>query len=144
VSCTEYSVSDTEYSVSDTIYGVSIMGRGPRSRQVQRRLRAAFDLIQFALELVALQVSKVDVRLPGKENSNSHGARPVHLIITTIKRLWTSRLSMKNSLSLSRASIAARCSAACTLRLISPSSRSFDLIQVALRSFDLIQFDSLV
>jgi len=25
---------------------------------------------------------KVDVRLPGKGNSNSHGARPVHLIIT--------------------------------------------------------------
>ena len=28
---------------------------------------------------------KVDVRLPGKGNSNSHGARPVHLIITMIK-----------------------------------------------------------
>ena len=27
---------------------------------------------------------KVDVRLPGKRNSNSHGARPVHLIITMI------------------------------------------------------------
>ena len=28
---------------------------------------------------------KVDVRLPGQGNSNSHGARPVHLIISTIK-----------------------------------------------------------
>jgi len=28
---------------------------------------------------------KVDVRLPGKGNSNTHGARPVHLIITMIK-----------------------------------------------------------
>ena len=28
---------------------------------------------------------KVDVRLPGKGNSNPHGARPVHLIITMIK-----------------------------------------------------------
>ena len=28
---------------------------------------------------------KVDVRLPGKGNSQSHGARPVHLIITMIK-----------------------------------------------------------
>ena len=28
---------------------------------------------------------KVDVRLPGKGNSNSHGARPVHLIITMTK-----------------------------------------------------------
>ena len=27
---------------------------------------------------------KVDVRLPGKGNSDSHGARPVHLIITKI------------------------------------------------------------
>ena len=42
---------------------------------------------------------KVDVRLPGKENSNSHGARPVHLIITMIKWIRTSRLSIKNYLS---------------------------------------------
>jgi len=39
---------------------------------------------------------KVDVRLPGKGNSNSHGARPVHLIITMIKWIRTSRLSIKN------------------------------------------------
>ena len=39
-------------------------------------------------------------RLPGKGNSNSHGARPVHLIITMIKWIRTSRLSIKNSLSL--------------------------------------------
>ena len=37
---------------------------------------------------------KVDVRLPGKGNSNSHGARPVHLIITMIKWIRTSRLSI--------------------------------------------------
>jgi len=43
---------------------------------------------------------KVDIRLPGKGNSKSHGARPVHLIITMIKWIRTSRLSMKNSLSL--------------------------------------------
>ena len=43
--------------------------------------------------------SKVDVRLPGKGNSNSHGARPVHLIITMIKWIQTSGLSIKNSLS---------------------------------------------
>ena len=42
---------------------------------------------------------KVDVRLPGKGNSNSHGARPVHLIITMIKWIRTSRLSIQNSLS---------------------------------------------
>ena len=41
---------------------------------------------------------KVDVRLHGKGNSNSHGARPVDLIITMIKWIRTSRLSIKNSL----------------------------------------------
>ena len=41
---------------------------------------------------------KVDVRLPGKGDSNSHGARPVHLSITMIKWIRTSRLSIKNSL----------------------------------------------
>jgi len=40
----------------------------------------------------------VDVRLPGKRYSNSHGARPVHLIITMIKWIRTSRLSIQNSL----------------------------------------------
>jgi len=39
---------------------------------------------------------KVDVRLPGKGND----ARPVHLIITMILWIRTSRLSIKNSLSL--------------------------------------------
>ena len=42
---------------------------------------------------------KVDVRLPGKGNSHSHGARLVHLIITMITWVWTSRLSIMNSLS---------------------------------------------
>jgi hypothetical protein len=44
------------------------------------------------------RIRKVDVRLTGKRNSNSHGARPVHLIITMIKWIRTSRLSIKNSL----------------------------------------------
>ena len=39
----------------------------------------------------------MDVRLPGKGNSNSHGARPVHLIITRIKWTRTSRLSTEKS-----------------------------------------------
>ena len=46
---------------------------------------------------------KVDVRLPEKGNSNSHGARPVHYIISMIKWIRTSRLSVKNSLSRRRA-----------------------------------------
>ena len=45
------------------------------------------------------QSRQVDVRLPGKGNSNSHGARPVHQIITMIKWIRTSRLSIQNSLS---------------------------------------------
>ena len=42
---------------------------------------------------------KVKSRLPGKGNSKSHGARPVHLSITMIKWIRTSRLSIENSLS---------------------------------------------
>ena len=51
---------------------------------------------------------KVELRLPGKGDSNSHGARLVHLIITMITWIRTSRLSINNSLSLTlgRSSIA--------------------------------------
>ena len=42
---------------------------------------------------------KVDIRLPEKGNSNSHGARPVYQIISMIEWIRTSRLSMKNTLS---------------------------------------------
>ena len=41
----------------------------------------------------------VDIRLPGKGNSNSHGARPVHQIIAMTNRLRTSRSSINKSLS---------------------------------------------
>jgi len=41
---------------------------------------------------------KVDVSIPGKGNSNTHGARPVHLIISMIKWIRTSELSIQNSL----------------------------------------------
>jgi len=37
-------------------------------------------------------------RLPGKENSNSHGARPVYQIMSMIEWFRTSRLSIENSL----------------------------------------------
>ena len=49
------------------------------------------------------------MRLPGKGNSNSHGARPVHLIITMIRWIRTSRLSKKNALSTSARTSRARC-----------------------------------
>ena len=57
--------------------------------------------LPFVLDIIISQKNarKVDVRLPGRRNSTSHGARPVHLMITTIKWTRTSRLSIKNSLS---------------------------------------------
>jgi hypothetical protein len=43
---------------------------------------------------------KVNVRLPGKGDSNSHDARSAHQIISMMKWTRTSRLPIKNSLSL--------------------------------------------
>ena len=40
-------------------------------------------------------VRKVDVRLPGKGNSNAHGARPVHQIIWMVKWIRTSRMAIR-------------------------------------------------
>ena len=45
------------------------------------------------------QARKVDARLPGKVISKSHGARPVHRIITMMKWIWSSRLSIEKSFS---------------------------------------------
>ena len=56
-----------------------------------------FELVPACVEFwMSRKFRKVDARLPGKGNSNSHGTRPVHLIITMIKWIRTSRLSMKN------------------------------------------------
>ena len=41
---------------------------------------------------------KVDMGLSGKVNSNSHGAWLVHQIISMLKWIWTSGLSIKNYL----------------------------------------------
>ena len=51
--------------------------------RLQVRRRPALQRFEFR---------KVDVRLPGKGNSSSHGARPVHLIITMIKWIRTRRV----------------------------------------------------
>ena len=40
----------------------------------------------------------IDVRLPGQGNSNLHGARLVHLIITMMRWFRTRRLSSKECL----------------------------------------------
>ena len=55
---------------------------------------------QFLLYLSFIS-RKVDERRPGKGNSNIYGSRPVHLIITMKSWILTSRLSIKNCLSLS-------------------------------------------
>ena len=61
--------------------------------------RHLFDL-EASLKTRHVSVTrKVDVRLTGKGNSNSHGARPVH---QKHRWIWTSRLSIKNYLSLAR------------------------------------------
>ena len=59
----------------------------PRSGSCSTRLRA----VGFSW--------KVDVRLPGKGDSDSHGARPVHQIISMLKRTQTSKFSIQNFLS---------------------------------------------
>jgi len=56
-----------------------------------------------AARLPSYLARKGDIRLPGKGSSNYHGARPFHLIITMIKWIRTSRLSIHDSLSLRRA-----------------------------------------
>ena len=43
-------------------------------------------------------IRQVNVRLPGREYSNSIGARPVHQIISMIKWIRTSMMPIKNSL----------------------------------------------
>ena len=65
---------------------------------------------------------KVDVRLPGKGDSNSHGARPVHQIISMIKWIRTSRLSIKNSLSLEERVLSVAAEATCSGEPFSSSS----------------------
>ena len=54
------------------------------------------SLVAFQPQILHL-MRKVDVRLPRKENSNSHRARLVHQIIKIIKWIRTSRLPIKNS-----------------------------------------------
>ena len=53
----------------------------------------------FNDDMILLFYRKVDIRLHGKGNSNTHGARPVLSIITMMKWIPISRLSIKNSLS---------------------------------------------
>ena len=65
---------------------------------------------------IEMLTRKVYVRLPGKGNSNSHGARPVHLIISMIKLIRTNMLSIKDSLSLAGSRRWRWCASATPLR----------------------------
>ena len=69
---------------------------------VSFKVEKSARLLKFAGETVSRgrPCFQVDVRLPGKGTPNPHGARPVHLIITMIKWVHTSGLSIKNSLAL--------------------------------------------
>ena len=51
------------------------------------------------ISMFTIPTKKVYVRLPGKGNSKSLGARPHNLIIMMIRLIHTSELSIKNSLS---------------------------------------------
>ena len=69
-------------------------GQSEREEREKRRERSA--RVRGACRRDCVKMTReVDVRLPGKCNSNSHGASPVHLIITTIKWIWTSRFVNK-------------------------------------------------
>jgi len=68
-----------------------------------------------------------------KGSSNSHGARPVHLIITMMKWIRTSRLSMKNSLSHVMHADCARMNSPPSLRW---SNQAWCLWTVALQACD--------
>jgi hypothetical protein len=72
-----------------------------RTRECQRRTCVCLrrTCVSNTGRVCAGLSKKVDVRLPGKGNSNSHGARPVHEIISMKTWIRTSRLSIENSLS---------------------------------------------
>ena len=55
---------------------------GPYSRPIPRALGWSYGVGIFLS--ARYLVRSIDVSLPGKGNSNSHGVRPVHLIITMI------------------------------------------------------------
>jgi len=81
------------------VYHSTLGWRGIKKKYTAQAGGAAGVVDVLTRERPVAGSRKVDVRLPGKGNSNSHGARPVHLIITMIKWIRTRRLSIKNYLS---------------------------------------------
>ena len=64
-----------------------------------KRLNRGNQFSESVLAGCVAEARKVDIRLPGKWNSSSHGARPVRQIISMMEWTRTSRLSIKYSLS---------------------------------------------
>ena len=83
-----------------SIYRKNLSGRDwgvPEARMVVASLVWDMPFTATAADSNKIErTRKVDIRLPGKGNSNSHGARPVHLIISMMKWIRTSRLSIKS------------------------------------------------
>ena len=92
-----FGVSDFGFRISGS--GFQVSGFGVHHWNFAPFLNLTSTASPLATGNLLPPARKVDVRLLGKGNSNSHGARPVHLIITMIKWIRTSRLSIKNSLS---------------------------------------------
>jgi len=80
-------------------------------RVIQKKNKVGVVPRDFAVTILVIHVAGEDgdvvrsphqqrvSRIPVGGNSTSHGARPVHLIITMIKWIRASRLSINNSLS---------------------------------------------
>ena len=68
------------------------------TRVYEPQIRALLGTASHFCEVIVLKLRTEGHRVAG--DSNYHGARPVHLIITMIQWIRTSRLSIKNSLSL--------------------------------------------
>jgi len=77
------------------LQSISALQSAPPGRFPANKLTVFYCTAKAASQV---ENRKVDLRLPGKGNSDSHGARPVHQIITMIKWIRTSRVSIKNSL----------------------------------------------
>jgi len=74
------------------------LGYAPLHSSGSREQRLGDNLVSKQRSVSPTVGRKVNIRLPGKGNSDSHGARSVHRIITMITWIRTSRLSIKNSL----------------------------------------------
>ena len=73
------------------VFGMAWCPLGPLSYLNSRHRRTLELVLQDGPAVSQASTRKVDVKLPGEGDSNSHGARPVHRIITMIKWIRTSR-----------------------------------------------------